>query len=406
MKSSAPWRSSGARHLAVVSLLLASCSSFVHHRPGIIKPATTLLYSSSSSSSSSSTAAIPPPSEFDAQPAFYEWLGVHRIRYTERRRQQQGSPKATVVLVHGFGASYGQFRDNIPALVEGGYDVYGLDLLGFGESAKAPPGEGGLVYSIDTWSDLVSDFCRDIVGRKGGSQQQQQPLILVGNSIGSLVCANLASRPSGTAADALVLLNCAGGMNSKLLLNEPDIPPLLRTLVLRPLLFFFDLLLTSPLTQRWAQGFFDDFRSRENVEKVLRQVYVNGAARVDGALVSQILEPAEDPGAFRVFCAILSGDPGPHPTAVFPALERKGVPVCFIWGAEDPWTPLSGGPAQLMRAFAERTAASAGSAFTVLPDVGHCPHDDDPAAVNAAVLLWLGDWLDSREDSRLRSPAG
>ena len=335
---------------------------------------------------------------FAPEPSFYTWR-QHRIRFTERRQQQQQQQqpgKAAIVFVHGFGASFSQFRDNLPAAYAEGYDVFGLDLLGFGGSAKPlPGGASGVVYSIDTWSDQLSDFLADVVVRDGDPSKSRQPVMLVGNSIGSLVCANLASRdPKGLTIDGLALLNCAGGMNAKLVLNEPGIPTLAKDLLLRPLLGAFDWLLTSPATQSLAQGFFDDFRSRENVQQVLGQVYVNAEARVDDALVSSILAPADDPNAFKVFCAVLSGDPGPHPTVVFPKLEAARLPVCFLWGDTDPWTPLSGDTAQFMRAFAGRTQQTAGSAFTVLPNVGHCPHDDAPAAVNRALLAWLGSWLE------------
>lgn len=41
-----------------------------------------------------------------------------------------------ILLIHGFGASVGHFRKNIPTLVGEGYRVYAIDLLGFGASDK------------------------------------------------------------------------------------------------------------------------------------------------------------------------------------------------------------------------------------------------------------------------------
>ncbi|MFN3680352.1 alpha/beta fold hydrolase, partial [Thermosynechococcus sp.] len=74
------------------------------------------------------------------------WRG-HRICYSVNGR---GAP---VVLVHGFGASIGHWRKNIPALTAAGYRVYALDLLGFGASAKPD-----LTYSLDLWAELLADF--------------------------------------------------------------------------------------------------------------------------------------------------------------------------------------------------------------------------------------------------------
>lgn len=49
----------------------------------------------------------------------------------------QGTDNAPpILLIHGFGASVGHFRKNIPTLVGEGYRVYAIDLLGFGASDK------------------------------------------------------------------------------------------------------------------------------------------------------------------------------------------------------------------------------------------------------------------------------
>ncbi|MDX1978357.1 MAG: alpha/beta fold hydrolase, partial [Pseudanabaenaceae cyanobacterium bins.68] len=41
-----------------------------------------------------------------------------------------------LVLVHGFGAAIGHWRKNIPVLAAAGYQVWAIDLLGFGRSHK------------------------------------------------------------------------------------------------------------------------------------------------------------------------------------------------------------------------------------------------------------------------------
>jgi pimeloyl-ACP methyl ester carboxylesterase len=43
-----------------------------------------------------------------------------------------------VLLIHGFGASVGHWRNNIPAYAAAGYRTYAIDLLGFGGSDKPP----------------------------------------------------------------------------------------------------------------------------------------------------------------------------------------------------------------------------------------------------------------------------
>ena len=60
------------------------------------------------------------------------------------------------LLVHGFGASSGHWRKNVPLLAQA-HKVFALDLLGFGRSDKPL-----LAYSIDLWRDLVLDFLTEV----------------------------------------------------------------------------------------------------------------------------------------------------------------------------------------------------------------------------------------------------
>ena len=78
-----------------------------------------------------------------------------------------------LVLIHGFGASIGHWRKNIPVLAEAGYQVFAIDLLGFGSSDKPP-----LNYTMEVWEELVKDFWTAHI---------QQRAVFVGNSIGGLL---------------------------------------------------------------------------------------------------------------------------------------------------------------------------------------------------------------------------
>ena len=95
----------------------------------------------------------------------WTWRG-HQIHYTAQGR---GRP---VVLIHGFGASLGHWRKNIPALVDADCRVYALDLLGFGASDKPP-----LDYSLEVWQALLKDFWTAHI---------QEEAVFVGNSMGGL----------------------------------------------------------------------------------------------------------------------------------------------------------------------------------------------------------------------------
>ncbi|NES25591.1 MAG: alpha/beta fold hydrolase, partial [Symploca sp. SIO3E6] len=111
--------------------------------------------------------------------------------------QVQGNQGTSVVMIHGFGASSGHWRKNLPVLGEC-FRCYALDLIGFGASAKPIPGEE-IEYTFETWGQQVADFCREVVGDSA---------FLVGNSIGCIVVMQVAvDNPEMSLGVAL--LNCS-----------------------------------------------------------------------------------------------------------------------------------------------------------------------------------------------------
>ena len=83
------------------------------------------------------------------------WRG-YQINY-----QTAGDTGAAVLLIHGFGASVGHWRKNIPVLAES-CRCYAIDLIGFGGSAKPKP-SAEIAYTFETWAELVIDFCREVI---------------------------------------------------------------------------------------------------------------------------------------------------------------------------------------------------------------------------------------------------
>jgi pimeloyl-ACP methyl ester carboxylesterase len=65
---------------------------------------------------------------------------------------------------------------------------------------------------------------------------------------------------------------------------------------------------------------------------------------------------------------------------LFAALQS---PLLLLWGIRDPWINAAG-----RRASFQRHAPAA--TREVVLEAGHCPHDEVPAQVNAALLEWLG----------------
>lgn len=276
----------------------------------------------------------------------WTWNG-YNIEYTVTGT---GRP---LVLVHGFGASIGHWRQNIPVLAAGGYRVFALDLLGFGGSAKP-----ALAYNLELWEEQLRDFWAEHI---------QEPAVFVGNSIGALLSLMVnADHPEISAGG--ILINCAGGLNHRP--EELHFP-------LRVMMGAFTKLVSSATVGPFL---FNRVRQKERIRTTLRQVYRNAQAVTD-ELVDLIYEPSCDIGAQQVFASILTAPPGPHPSELLPKVK---TPLLVLWGADDPWTPITGG-----KIFQELAATGNRVEFVSIPNAGHCPHDEWPEIVNPLILQWL-----------------
>jgi pimeloyl-ACP methyl ester carboxylesterase len=287
----------------------------------------------------------PSPIAIDRQT--WLWQG-HKIQYAV---VGTGKP---LVLIHGFGASIGHWRKNIPVLAEAGYKVFAIDLLGFGGSDKAQ-----IKYSVELWEELLTDFWTAHI---------QEPAVFIGNSIGALLSLMMLAHHPEMAAGG-VLLNAAGGLNHRP--EELNAP-------LRLVMGAFTKLVSSEL----VGGFlFNRIRQKSRLKNTLRQVYRDRTAITD-ELVDILYDPSCDPGAQKVFAAILTAPPGPRPEELLPHITQ---PLLILWGEADPWTPIAG--AKLYQSLAAQTPVQV--QFMAIPDTGHCPHDERPEVVNTAILNWL-----------------
>lgn len=281
----------------------------------------------------------------------WQWRD-YSIRYTVLG---EGEP---LLLIHGFGASIGHWRKNIPVFAEAGYQVFAIDLLGFGGSDKPP-----IDYSLELWEDLLYDFWAAHI---------QRPTTFIGNSIGALLVLMLLAH-RGDAAKAGVLLNCAGGLNHRP--EELNLP-------LRIVMGTFSRLVSSPL---FGPLLFEQVRRKSRIRETLKQVYCDRTAVTDD-LVDLLYAPSCDPGAQKVFASILSAPAGPKPSELLPHIQQ---PLLVLWGEADPWTPISG--ATLYQDLAQQRGMPGlpPVTFEAIPQTGHCPHDERPDRVNPAILNWL-----------------
>jgi pimeloyl-ACP methyl ester carboxylesterase len=269
------------------------------------------------------------------------------------RAENSDSTHPPLLLVHGFGASTDHWRKNIEGL-RGEFDVWAIDLLGFGRSAKPD-----IQYSGELWRDQLHEFIRDVIGR---------PTVLAGNSLGGYASLCVAAQHPESVA-GLVLLNSAGPFGDRESQPKPS-PNLLR----RTMTGAFK----SAFKQNWVIYLIFQYTRRKSViRKTLEKVYLDRAAVTD-RLVEEIYRPSGDPGAAKVFASVFRTPRGETVDRLLHQLQR---PLLMLWGEGDPWMNVRERSAKFRQHYPQLQEY-------YLP-AGHCPHDEIPDRVNQLIRDWV-----------------
>jgi alpha-beta hydrolase superfamily lysophospholipase len=88
-----------------------------------------------------------------------------------------GEPRASVLIIPGLGEHGGRYERAAGILAASGLDTWALDLRGFGAS----DGRRGYVDRLDVWLDDIADRLATLRGLG-------RPVVLLGHSMGGLVC--------------------------------------------------------------------------------------------------------------------------------------------------------------------------------------------------------------------------
>jgi pimeloyl-ACP methyl ester carboxylesterase len=286
------------------------------------------------------------------------WRGW-QTRYTYQRCRKDQTNSLPVLLLHGFGASIGHWQHNL-AFLAAEHTVYGLDLVGWGGSRKP-----NVNYDIDLWVDQVYDFWQTFVG---------QPMILIGNSIGSLVALVAAARHPEMAA-TLVMVSLPD-LSAEQEMIPRQIQPLVnrikRAILNPPLLHTLFRVVSQPqVARKWAQI-----------------AYAN-PDRVTDELIDLFLTPAQEreaPAAFvKIMQGMTSSNFSPNIRKLLPAMK---IPMLLLWGCQDRMIPP--GTANVLLKLNPLLE------LIDLESAGHCAHDEVPDVVNNTIRTWL-DALDTTQ---------
>ncbi len=284
---------------------------------------------------------------FGYQQTFF-WRGwkVHHTILPNPRSQ------VPIIFVHGFGGSIGHWRQNMSVLSKY-HSVYALDLLGFGASDKPD-----IHYSIDLWTEQLYEFWQSCVGK---------PVILVGNSIGSLICSVTAAKhPEMVRGVAMISLPDTAS-------HQETIPAIVRPIVRLIQAIFISSWLLYPL--------FYLLRHPRIIRRWVSLAYAGQEAITD-ELLEILTKPARERGSARAFCAILKAMThpkfSPNVRSILSSIE---APVLLLWGKQDRMIPAASA-----RTFLKYNP---NLQLIELENAGHCAHDECPERVNAELVNWI-----------------
>jgi len=250
----------------------------------------------------------------------------------------------TVILIHGFGGSTVTWQATIPALKDAGYNVFALDLRGFGLSEKGLDGD----YSHPAQAERIVRFM-DVMGIEQAH--------LVGHSMGGNVVTHVAlSHPDRVSK--LVLVDAAIVTQ-----DARSIP---------------DLVFEIPFARRWAQ-----IVMRRLVDTVSKDMLYDAAGK-DSQISNGVLEdyrralytPEWDLGLIGI---MRDSDHNALPEPV----SAIQAPTLILWGDSDTWVaPGYGANLEEMIPNARRVEFAG---------AGHLPMHEVPDEFNTVLLEFLGE---------------
>mmetsp|Transcript_7800 Transcript_7800/g.11518 ORF Transcript_7800/g.11518 Transcript_7800/m.11518 type:complete len:396 (+) Transcript_7800:1163-2350(+) len=335
---------------------------------------------------------------------FFTWRG-QQIRY------QAAGPKdadQTCILVHGLFVNSDHWRKTLKGLADNGVRAYAIDLLGNGYSSKpaidsvearALNGENGRFsdddddstapsvlkdvqlgtanggkrvtdvdlrhplgscYNFYTWAELVQDFTREMC-------RGNQEATIVCNSIGTMT--------------SLQAMTDSPELFNGIFVVNPNFRELHSAEVPFPSVSMPAVRAVQKLLRENGQPLFDALATPSTVKEILKEPYAIIDA-VDDELVDVLLSPLLTDGAADVVFDTLSYSAGPLPEQLLgDTAFPNGKPVWVCYGGKDPWTP----PKRVDRLSDFECVEN----VILLPDAGHCPHDEAPEDVNELIMDFL-----------------
>ena len=296
---------------------------------------------------------------------YWNWNGF-KIFWSVKGQEN----KNPLIFLHGFGASSKHWRNNTNFFAKKGYCVYSLDLIGFGSSDQPGLKEIGKLDN-GLWCNQVNDFIKQII-----RPMTSNKIVLIGNSLGSLValtCAvylknEILSVIASPLPDQIVVNKKKSKINmifekfkNKLIIIFFKICPL------ELVLFLIDKLGIITV------GLYSAYFKKDKIDQELINIIKKPVLRKTAAR------------SLRAMCIGMSTrDNKLKASYLLEQLSHsKKVPLLLLWGEKDNFIPLFlGKKIAKVHRWVE---------LKIIPDSGHCVHDEDSSLFNKISHQWIKD---------------
>jgi pimeloyl-ACP methyl ester carboxylesterase len=268
---------------------------------------------------------------------------------------------ATMVFIHGLSGSWQNWLENLPHFAAAGHRVIAFDLPGFGESQM--PREKISIAGYGRFVETLLD------------QLEVGPAVVVGNSMGGFIGAELAIRFPAR-VERLVLVSAAG-LTAEYQRNDRVLGALR----------YAENLLTA--WAGWVASRSDALARRPRTRRLVMGFVVHRPDLLPAPLVSEQVRGSGRPGFVDALDA-LTGYP------IRDRLGRIGCPTLVVWGENDHLVPV--------RDAHEFGQLIPDSRKVVWPQTGHMAMLERPAAFNALVDAFMAERPGERVDRRAGRP--
>ncbi|CAK9201361.1 unnamed protein product [Sphagnum troendelagicum] len=317
----------------------------------------------------------------------WEWRHRWHIHYQKAGSENTGAP--ALLLLPGFGVGSFHYEQQLQDFGQE-YRVWALDFIGQGKSwpshdpaplevvenieaqviasswgfgPVAEPWAAELAYSVDIWREQVQSFVDQVIG---------EPVYVIGNSLGGYVGTYFAATSSNL-VQGIVLMNATPFWSF--------MPNAQRFPLLAKLIPWAGLLPVPGYARTLTQVWWNLLRKPQTIRSLLELVYKDHSALSDN-LVDKIVEATDHPAAGAAFASILFAPKAySNFTENLIRLRKEKLPLCLIYGREDPWVVPFWGQ-QVKQHVPD-------AVYYELSPVGHCPHHEAPEVVNFLIRKWV-----------------